>query len=178
MRYSARLRRALLRRRNQLNGESQMGTCTKCCLASGRILTLALLGTVLAVGASSGCANCPAGAATCPCLSNGTCETGLSCSSGTCKSSSGGDGVCGGIDPRCSSMATDACGTCLAKCCCGQAAACKSNASCVGLTQCESSCSSSSTTCDDNCTSSYPGGTTQLTDFEVCSLTSCYSECQ
>jgi hypothetical protein len=38
-------------------------------------------------------------------------------------------------------------------------------------------CPTSSTTCVDNCMSLYPGGTTPLANYEVCTLTSCESSC-
>jgi hypothetical protein len=40
-----------------------------------------------------------------------------------------------------------------------------------------SNCSTSSSTCIDNCTSAYPGGTTLLADYDVCTLGTCGSSC-
>jgi len=155
-----------------------MGTWTKCNLVAGRFLKLALLGTVLAVGAGSGCAaDCPSGEATCSCRSDGTCDTGLTCSSGRCQSVDSTAGACGGIDSRCSAAATTTCGSCVARCCCNEAYACTNNAACTSLAECVSNCPTSSTTCIDSCMSSFPGGTTMLANYDACTLTTCGSSC-
>jgi hypothetical protein len=171
-------RRASSMRRNQLNGESQMGTWTKCNLLARRFLTLVFLGTVLAAGASSGCAaDCPAGEATCSCRSDSTCDTGLTCSSGRCEASGTTGGTCGGVDNRCSAAATTACGMCVARCCCDEASACANNAACSNLAKCVSNCPTSSSTCIDNCMSAFPGGTTLLANYDVCTIGSCENSC-
>jgi len=171
-------RRPSSKRRNQMNGEPQMRTRTKLNFLTGRFLTLALLCTALAVGATAGCAaDCPEGEAKCSCHSDGTCDTGLTCSSGRCEASGATGGTCGGIDTRCSAAANTTCGACVARCCCDEASACANNTACTNLAKCVSNCSTSSSTCIDNCMSAFPGGTTLLINYDACTLGSCDSSC-
>jgi hypothetical protein len=106
----------------------------------------------------------------------GKCVSTTSGGGGTGGTGAGGSTGCGAINPTCSSIATDACGICLAECCCTQLVACANNTSCTNLLSCEANCTT--TACDNGCVSLYPGGETTLNSYLNCGVTNCLTACQ
>ena len=102
-------------------------------------------------------------------------NTGGSGGSGGGTGGAGGTTGCGAIDPTCSSIATDTCGTCLAECCCSTVILCVSSTSCTNLLSCESGCTTSS--CESGCVSLYPSGESSLNSLLSCTVTNCTIEC-
>jgi hypothetical protein len=148
---------------------------------ANRLLAL-ILGTALALvaGCGDGGSSCQPGNEKCSCLVNGTCNAGLTCASGVCvglggQTGQGGQGgpsgPCGAIDPQCSSIATDASGTCIAECCCPQFVACANNSSCRTILSCGDNCTG--TACVDSCLSANPAGATAATSALSCVQTHC-----
>jgi hypothetical protein len=80
---------------------------------------------------------------------------------------------CGSVDSRCSSIADDSCGKCLASCCCSQLEACATNSSCANLVSCAADCSTNS--CIDSCVSDYPSGAGRFNDYMDCADSHCSS---
>ena len=145
-------------------------------IESGSLFCALVLGTALTLSPGCGSSNsgCTPGTANCACLSSGACNAGLTCSSGLCTTSSVGPG-CGAINSACASIATDACGTCLAQCCCSTFILCTSSTACTNLLSCESNCCTAS--CNDGCVSLYPSGETNLNNLLNCTITNCMDSC-
>ena len=85
---------------------------------------------------------------------------------------------CGAVSPQCTAMATNDCNKCVGSCCCSQTMACIGNSSCMSLTECVNSCSSSDNVCITNCMTTYSGATSLLLDVGTCVNANCSSVCQ
>jgi hypothetical protein len=83
----------------------------------------------------------------------------------------GSGGSCGAIDPRCSSMATDATGICIAECCCSQTVACINSSACTTIMSCGANCTGSA--CEDSCFSANPAGATAANNVLDCMEAHC-----
>jgi hypothetical protein len=143
-----------------------------CALVLGSALTLSS-------GCGSGGTSCPPGSANCACFSNGTCNTGLTCSAtATCVSSPGGPGsTClSTIPAACAGGGNDPCSICLGQCCCTELVACQTSVSCANIAGCAISCST--TSCENACVSTYPAGESNWSDYLTCAVMNCTTECQ
>jgi hypothetical protein len=83
----------------------------------------------------------------------------------------GSGGSCGAIAPQCSSIATDASGTCTAKCCCSEMMACVNNSACTTILSCVADCTGSA--CENSCFSANPAGATAANNIFDCFQTNC-----
>ncbi len=85
-------------------------------------------------------------------------------------------GACGisPVDCSISSTATN-CTKCDMQSCCTQFGACMESLGCLALVDCISSCTT--TTCENNCLTSYPSGVTAFNNWNNCLNNSCNSAC-
>ncbi len=96
------------------------------------------------------------------------------CISTSCSTECGGSSSGGG----CGLTTNDAtCDACIASYCCTQGQTCAKDQGCIDVLTCIQGCSSTDTTCQDNCMSSNPTGASELNDFAGCMNQSCSTEC-
>ncbi len=89
----------------------------------------------------------------------------------------GGSKYCGPVEAACSSGATDACGTCIASCCCSEMTTCIDDSSCSSLATCMANCSSGNASCVTSCEGTYSAGLASMALYVSCTGTHCSSEC-
>jgi hypothetical protein len=116
--------------------------------------------------------DCDAGDEACECSGDGTCNAGLTCRSNVCVDlAGGGSGGTSGVDIA-------ACLQCGEGACPDESAECEGTDGCNELIDCLLGCSTSDTSCAQNCQGSYSTAALSAAQaFAVCSYTECASEC-
>jgi hypothetical protein len=85
----------------------------------------------------------------------------------------GDDDNCGPVPSSCSSIADDACGTCIGSCCCSEVTTCAASSACMDLLECIVGCTTDS--CIESCLTTYPSGETPLLNYLECVDAKCGS---
>ncbi len=101
-------------------------------------------------------------------------------SGGGASGGSGGGygGSAGSTGTACNPSSTaTACTLCIDQSCCPQLSACDGQASCVSLSSCISACSTSDTTCMNNCETIYSSAVANLSSLLACGESYCSTSC-